>query len=59
MEIERLTMKGTKKAPYQAPGMGDLDLCLERAILAASIYTPEGAGSNEGFDMMGSYVVTD
>ena len=56
MDIERLTMKSTKKAPYQAPGMGDLDLYLERGILNSSwLETPVDEQTNEGVTWITDY----
>ena len=58
MDIERLTMKSTKKAPYQAPGMGDLDLYLERGILTGSeLETPNTStdATNEGVYWVSDY----
>ena len=42
-------MKDTNKAPYLAPGMGNVDLMLERAILTMSdVQTPVYGETNEG-----------
>ena len=46
-------MKSTKKAPYQAPGIGDLDLYLERGILNTSNITGEDLGGWDGSQPMG------
>ena len=55
-------MKYTNKAPYQAPGTGDLELMLERGILTTSIggvslgISPISAGDDLD-DASGSWVV--
>ena len=47
-----------KKATYQAPGMGDLDLLLERAVLTTSqLETPNTSADtyNEGVTWISEY----
>ena len=56
MTVQFRHMKHTNKVPYQAPGIGDLDLLLERALLNTSwLDTPVDSQTNEGVTWITDY----
>ena len=48
-------MKTAKKVPYEAPRLGDLELLLNRTILAGSELVTPDADTNEGVTWVTDY----